>query len=722
MPGTAMIGFHSGGGNDIIAGGGGNDTIDGGADNDTALFANAVVNYNFQINGSDILVTGASEGTDTVLDTVELLQFGGEILTRAGLLAGLTPPAFTENADVVTLPFLGGTFNALAGDDQLSYTEGSVTINGGDGTDTVDFSAFGSAVWASLGYPNHQIWTQDRADLSGGNWRVIGDLSNVENLVGTPFSDFLQGDGNANVLSYTGGLDTLDGEAGADAADFSPFGSAVWVDLTYSGPEAWTRDTANLTSGTWREIADLAGMENLVGTAQADFLAGDANANRLEGGGGGDTLIGRGGDDILGGGADNDTAVFANAAASYAFQINGSDILVTGASEGTDTVLDTVELLQFGGEILTRAGLLAGLTPPAFTENADVVTLPFLGGTFNALAGDDRLSHTGGSVTINGGDGTDTVDFSLSGSAIWVDLTYAGREAWTQDATDLVSGTWREIADLSNVENLVGTVHSDLLRGDSASNVLAYTGGLDTLDGNLGVDTVDFSAFGSAIWVDLTYAGREAWTQDATDLVSGTWREIADLSSLENVVGTVHSDLLRGDSASNVLAYTGGLDTLDGNLGVDTVDFSAFGSAIWVDLTYAGREAWTQDATDLVSGTWREIADLSSLENVVGTGHADLIRGENNANRLEGGAGNDTLMGRGGNDTFVFKDGWGNDAVTDFSDGNDLIDLTGVTGLDNFAQLTISNGPNGAGVVFDGQLIELTGINSAQLTSLDFLI
>ena len=206
---------------------------------------------------------------------------------------------FTENADTVTLPVMGGTFNALGGDDQVSYTGGPVTIDGGAGTDTVDFSSFGSAVWASLAYNGPEIWTQDRADLNGGTWRAIGDLSNVENLVGTPFSDFLQGDGNANVLSYTGSFDTLDGGAGLDTADFSRFGSAVWVNLAYAGNEAWTRDRADVNSGTWREIADLASIENLVGTGRADNLFGDATANRLEGGSGDDVLTGRGGNDTF---------------------------------------------------------------------------------------------------------------------------------------------------------------------------------------------------------------------------------------------------------------------------------------------------------------------------------------------------------------------------------------------------------------------------------------
>jgi Ca2+-binding RTX toxin-like protein len=138
-----------------------------------------------------------------------------------------------------------------------------------------------------------------RSTLSSGTWREIADLANIENLVGTTHSDVLRGNGDDNVLFYTGGLDQFDGRGGGDTADFSRSGSAVWVDLAYTGPgnEAWTRYGSTLSSSTWREIADLANIENLVGTAHSDFLSGNGGDNRIAGGAGADTLVGLGGQD-----------------------------------------------------------------------------------------------------------------------------------------------------------------------------------------------------------------------------------------------------------------------------------------------------------------------------------------------------------------------------------------------------------------------------------------
>jgi Ca2+-binding RTX toxin-like protein len=234
-------------------------------------------------------VTGAGEGTDTILDTVEIFQFADRTLTRAQMLTGLTAPTFTAGADTLSLPILGGTFDALGGNDRLTYTDGMVTIDGNSGTDTVDFTGFGSAVWVGLANVNGQAFTRDAANLNSGTWRTIGNLTNVENLTGTAFADYLAGDANANTFFYTGGVDTYDGAGGTDTVDYSLFTSAVSIELGTANP-AWTRDQNNLNSGTWRSIGTLSNIENVVGTSFDDYLSGNSADNLLTGGSGNDTF------------------------------------------------------------------------------------------------------------------------------------------------------------------------------------------------------------------------------------------------------------------------------------------------------------------------------------------------------------------------------------------------------------------------------------------------
>ena len=59
---------------------------------------------------------------------------------------------------------------------------------------------------------------------------------------------------------------------------------------------------------------------------------------------------------------------------------------------------------------------------------------------------------------------------------------------------------------------------------------------------------------------------------------------------------------------------------------------------------------------------------------------------------IRGTGGNDTLQGGTGDDIFVFGANHGNDTISDFTDGEDLIDLRGVAGISGFDDLTVTPG------------------------------
>ena len=66
---------------------------------------------------------------------------------------------------------------------------------------------------------------------------------------------------------------------------------------------------------------------------------------------------------------------------------------------------------------------------------------------------------------------------------------------------------------------------------------------------------------------------------------------------------------------------------------------------------------------------------------------ADTLEGNSGDDMLEGGAGADTMDGGIGFDTFIFDLGHGMDTITDFRNGQDLIDISafGLSGLDDLA-------------------------------------
>ena len=117
---------------------------------------------------------------------------------------------------------------------------------------------------------------------------------------------------------------------------------------------------------------------------------------------------------------------------------------------------------------------------------------------------------------------------------------------------------------------------------------------------------------------------------------------------------------------------------------------------------------------------------LSGVENLVGSALADYLTGDTLDNLLDGAFGNDTLTGGQGADVFAFHTGDGNDRITDFQNGVDVVrldsDLNG-SGIENAADALASLSDDGQGnTVLDLGTYSLTfiGRNAAQFGLNDF--
>ncbi|MEG9862841.1 MAG: VCBS domain-containing protein [Parvularculales bacterium] len=151
---------------------------------------------------------------------------------------------------------------------------------------------------------------------------------------------------------------------------------------------------------------------------------------------------------------------------------------------------------------------------------------------------------------------------------------------------------------------------------------------------------------------------------------------------IENVIGTKHADIIRGNDADNILEGLAGADILDGRFGSDTASYSLSEAGVSVDLTRAGGI----QATTNVSGDHSSGDTLTSIENLIGSPHDDALTGNRDHNRLEGGGGDDTYTGGGGRDVFVaqFGTGKGLDTITDFEIGVDTLILEVAGALADF--------------------------------------
>src|SRR6185503_11469149 len=226
------------------------------------LFINGgTVNYG---NGADSVVYGPlpTDGTLSVDRT------GATAVSSPTDFAGMTGHLITGDHGNNDLIGEDGNdyIDAVAGNDTISGGLGSDRMLGGLGNDTISGSEGNDSLFGGTG--------NDTLNGGVGTDYLVGGDGN-DSLEGGAGLDTLDGGAGDDRLIYSEGRDYAIGGAGADTMDFSGFGSAVWVDLAIAGQyEAWTVDQPSISGGTWRAIADLSGVENIIGTAYDDILSG----------------------------------------------------------------------------------------------------------------------------------------------------------------------------------------------------------------------------------------------------------------------------------------------------------------------------------------------------------------------------------------------------------------------------------------------------------------
>ncbi|MEH6692172.1 MAG: cadherin-like domain-containing protein [Pseudorhizobium pelagicum] len=385
--------------------------------------------------------------------------------------------------------------------------------------------------------------------------------------------------------------------------------------------------------------------QEIWGTEGDDRLLGTPFEDVVSGGGGDDFIYGRESDDIVYGGEGNDTllggdgddVIYGDAGRDILFGGAGDDILFGGAGHDDLYGEDGNDSLMGGaGEDLLAGG--AG-DDRLFGEEGDDLLLGEAGNDLlEGGAGNDDLSGGGGNDAVIGGAGNDIARMGI-----------AGEEERHDDQPE--------------------------------------TDGNDSYSGGDGVDTLDASAVGSGVVIDLK-AGTATGEDIGTDQVEG----------FENIIGSECADLLTGDSHANELHGGAGNDELAGGDGNDLVCAGEGDDVVIVfartaaasdgndddndsDLTDGGEGNDGDDVYDGGHGT--DTLDLSALieavvadlkeeyvegaeighdtihsfEIIRGGAGNDQLRGSEDGDILHGGAGNDRLRGRDGDDILVGGDG-----------------------------------------------------------------
>jgi len=654
-------------GNDTLEGGLGNDTLNGGGGSDTASYAHASGDVQATIGAGGSGGSSGADGNDTFVSIENLT--GGAFNDQ---LVGNGQANVLSGGDGHDLLRGGGGNDTLLGgngDDFLNGGFGDDTIDGGAGWDRATF-ATGAVAGVTV-----DLTLQGIAQNTG---QGMDTLINIENVSGTSFNDTLTGDGGDNWIWGQGGNDVLTGNGGNDLIQAGAPGNLTASGGTGTDTLSVSNNDASGAGVTVSLALQGAGQATGIGTYT---LTGFEN---LSGSSGNDTLTGDGGSNVLAGD-------------------QGDDTLVGGA--GNDTL--------YGDGQIGTDGHGLGLSGP-ITTIPDVASL-------GGVSGNDTLEGGLGNDTLNGGGGTDTASYANASGSVTVDLT-AGT-ATGADGNDT----------LTSIENVTGSAFNDQLTGSSAANVLNGGAGNDTLNGRAGNDTL----VGGTGTDTATYANASGGV--TVSLVAGT-ASGADgndtLATIENVTGSAFADTITGDGNVNVLTGGDGDDTLNGRAGNDTliggngVDTASYADASGaVNVNLSTGSATGADGSD----------SLSTIENVTGSAFADTLRGDDNANVLKGGDGsdailggrgddtiygghgNDTLSGNQGNDRYVIETGSGTDHVTDFAPGGDKVVFSGIAGVDDITDLTITKvGSNTVITWGTADSLTLDGIRPNQLNASDF--
>ncbi|SCZ13545.1 cadherin-like domain-containing protein [Microvirga guangxiensis] len=321
-------------------------------------------------------------------------------------------------------------------------------------------------------------------------------------LIGTACADDIQGRGGNDIIDARAGDDLIDGGAGDDhimggAGDDIIHGGAG-NDIIFGG------------AGN-DQISGGAGDDRLFGDDGNDTVFGDDGDDQIHGGNGNDALFGGAGNDIVNGDAGDDR-IEGNAGHDVLHGGDGNDVVSGG--DGNDRVEGGK-----GADLLLDG---AGRDTVSGGEGDDHVVV--------ALDGDRDV--------YDGGVGTDTLDLSLTGSGVDVDLAEGsanGCEIGDNEITgfEVVQGGAGDdtIAGSRGNETLSGGAGNDTITDGGGQDIVSGGAGNDIIraaadsdddvfDGGSGCDTLDYSSSQSGVTVDLTQ-GLASGCDIGNDTISG---------------------------------------------------------------------------------------------------------------------------------------------------------------------------------------------------------
>lgn len=406
-------------------------------------------------------------------------------------------------------------------------------------------------------------------------------------------------------------------------------------------------------------------IENAIGWNYNDFLLGNEIGNHLRGGAGKDHLFGLEGHDTLRGESDDD----------YLHGGSGNDLLVGGGGKDRLIGASGFDTAQIRGQTVNITNF--------------------------------SVSNGGIISTHNG-----VEHFEILGSLNSDTIRLASASGISSSFIESFSGS----------DVIFDSPVNDRILSGLDDDRIEILGGLDTVDGGGGIDTLilrtnSFVAPSATNGVVSTLNGIIAFQSiEKFEVVTSSTssNSISYINSITpiTVTGGNASDDLRGGSANDsLLGLSGndylhgydGRDSLRGDAGADTLLGGSGNDSLWGgsnnDILRGGSDSdslFGEAGADFLEGGGHNdcLYGEESDDRLYGDWVSTLITVDNGNDTLDGGEGNDTLAGRGGHDYLLGRSGGdflygdrGHDSLSGGS-GNDY--LSGGDGLDSLFEQNLS--------------------------------
>ncbi len=306
--------------------------------------------------------------------------------------------------------------------------------------------------------------------------------------------------------------------------------------------------------------------------------------------------------------------------------------LLGGVGGGSTSFSGNVSILNSTGAITLENIVFSN---PISVQNTGTVNI--IGTTSGDLIGVQLAGSGTSNISASGGGGSDTLNV----------FGTAASDTFTPRATTITRGSEQVSFAGFAIVNLDAAGNDDTFTLDEAS---LYAG---NLNGNGGTDTVSYANWTTSLNINLNTTAFPNLTGSVTGVERVVATPLSDTLTGPAAGATFYAQVASESVSVNSITFAD-IETVTAGAGTDTLDASAIGSGVIIDL----------GGTSTLSGiSW------FAFENATGGSGNDFLTGS---------SGNNVLTGGLGNDSYIFANSWGTDTIND-AGGSDTIDFSAVT-------------------------------------------